>query len=138
MESEEDEAEAESEEPPPPLSEADQQCLREMRIFLRAVLREIRKDRRFLAFFRPMDAYPLRNSRKDSYYDVVRHPIDLDTLGLKIDKGEVCTWQAFQADLERLRANTELYFPVNNAKVGINFLPVVICLLYEFTFFLYV
>ena len=53
--------------------------MRELRVFLRASLYELAKDRRYSIFMNPVDP-----DKVPDYYDVVSHPMDLETMRMKV------------------------------------------------------
>ena len=60
--------------------EKDDHCLRELRICFRAVLDELRKEKRYAAFWRPVDPEEVPD-----YYEIIKTPMDLDTIRSKVD-----------------------------------------------------
>lgn len=61
--------------------ERDAYHLRELRNFLRLSLGELHKDKRFLPFWRPVDPEVVLD-----YYDIVKCPMDLETMRAKVDE----------------------------------------------------
>ena len=55
------------------------QCRRELRTFFRAALSELHKEKRCTAFWRPVDPEMVPD-----YYDVIRAPMDLETMRMKV------------------------------------------------------
>ncbi|CAM9684766.1 unnamed protein product [Chrysoparadoxa australica] len=88
------------------VNEKREHTLRELRIFLRAVLHELRKDRRYAAFCYPVDVEEVTD-----YLSVVKNPMDLDTMRTKCDMEQYVTLEEFNEDLELIRANAQAYNP---------------------------
>ena len=85
------------------LREKDDHCLRELRICLRAVLEQLRKEKRYTPFWRPVDP-----EETPDYYEVIRNPIDLETIRAKVDAADYLNLQAFLDDVDLIRANAEV------------------------------
>jgi len=86
------------------LVEKDDYHLRELRVFFRASLHELTKDRKYAIFWRPVD--PEANP---DYYDIVPAPMDLDTMRMKVDDDFYETKAAFLHDVEQIAFNARLY-----------------------------
>ena len=74
------ESEVASKLPPVAMTEdGDNQCVRELRNFLRATLGELHKEKKCLVFWRPVDPESVPD-----YYDVISCPMDLETMRMKV------------------------------------------------------
>eukprot|EP00617_Octactis_speculum_P020750 CAMPEP_0185757208 /NCGR_PEP_ID=MMETSP1174-20130828/15673_1 /TAXON_ID=35687 /ORGANISM="Dictyocha speculum, Strain CCMP1381" /LENGTH=375 /DNA_ID=CAMNT_0028436521 /DNA_START=16 /DNA_END=1143 /DNA_ORIENTATION=+ len=80
--------------------------LRELRICLRAVLADIRKEKRYSIFARPVDP-----EQSPGYYQVILEPMDLDTMRARIDAGEYLCASDFIADTRLIKENARKYPP---------------------------
>jgi hypothetical protein len=90
------------------LNEKDEYHLRELRVFLRASLHELSKDKRYSIFWQPVDPVIIRD-----YYDVVKAPMDLETIRMKVDDGFYETKAAFIHDFQQISFNAKEYNPVS-------------------------
>ena len=86
--------------------EKDEHCKGELRVFLRAVLSEIRKDPKNGVFQRAVDP-----EEAPDYYELIDEPMDLDTVRARIDAKEYLSLRSFVRDLERIARNAEAYNP---------------------------
>ena len=86
------------------VDERDTYHQRELRTFLRMCLTELIKDRRYTAFARPVDPESVLD-----YYDVVRHPMDLETMRTKVGDGLYPSMAHFLRDLEQIVFNAQEY-----------------------------
>lgn len=80
------ESEIASKIPQPPAimtEDGDNQCVRELRNFLRATLGELHKEKKCLVFWRPVDP-----ENVPDYYDVISCPMDLETMRMKVSAVE--------------------------------------------------
>ena len=82
--------------------------IRELRVFFRATLHELSKDKRYAIFWRQVD--PMSTP---DYYDVVKAPMDLETIRMKVDDHFYETKGAFMHDIEQIAFNAKLYNPVS-------------------------
>ena len=87
--------------------ERERNCLRELRNFFRTVLHVLYKEKRFSMFCKPVDPEAVPD-----YYDVIKYPMDLETIRMKIDEGCYATYQAFLSDIERIVFNAREYNPL--------------------------
>lgn len=79
----------------------DEHCLRELRIFFRAALRELRNDRSVTALWRPIDP-----DECPEFYQVAEDPIDLSVIRARVDaQSYYPTLDAFLADIDTVRTN---------------------------------
>ena len=63
------------------LSDEDKQCKREIRTFYRAALSELCREKKCAVFNKPVDPELVID-----YYDVVKCPMDLDTMRMKVSR----------------------------------------------------
>ena len=87
--------------------EREKNCLRELRNFFRTVLHVLYKEKRFSVFCKPVDPEAVPD-----YYDVIKYPMDLETIRMKIDEGCYTTYAAFLCDIERILFNAKEYNPL--------------------------
>ena len=95
----------------PPKYEKDERDIyhiRELRVFFRATLHELSKDKRYTVFWRQVDPYTVPD-----YYDIVKAPMDLDTIRMKVDDHFYETKEAFMHDIEQIAFNAKLYNPLS-------------------------
>ncbi|XP_041421005.1 ATPase family AAA domain-containing protein 2B isoform X3 [Xenopus laevis] len=91
------------------LSEAEKQrmedheenTLRELRLFLRDVTKRLATDKRFSIFSKPVS----------DYLEVIRNPMDLSTIMMKIDKHRYLTALDFLQDIDLICSNALEYNP---------------------------
>jgi SpoVK/Ycf46/Vps4 family AAA+-type ATPase len=87
--------------------ERDRNCLRELRNFFRAVLTFLHKEKRYAVFCKPVDP-----EHVPDYYDVIRYPMDLETIRIKVDEQLYPTYLSFYRDFERILFNAREYNPI--------------------------
>ena len=75
-------------------------CWRELRVFLRACLRELRSDRALAPLWRPVDP-----EEQPEYLAVVAEPLDLGVVRARVDAARYKTLGAFLEDVGRVRTN---------------------------------
>jgi hypothetical protein len=85
----------------------DHQCLREQRTFFRAAITELLKENKFKVFCRPVDPEAVPD-----YYDVVKRPMDLETMRMKVDSQLYPTLQHFMRDIDQIVFNAKAYNPM--------------------------
>jgi SpoVK/Ycf46/Vps4 family AAA+-type ATPase len=90
------------------LEDKEMDLLRQLRIFFRAVLHELSKERRFQILWKPVDP-----DVAPDYYDIVRAPMDLETMRCKVDEHYYTTKEAFTYDIQQVTFNAKLYNPAN-------------------------
>lgn len=86
--------------------ERDLHCLRELRIFLGQVLDYCGTQKLYSHFFFPVDIQEVPD-----YYAVVTKPMDLFTMREKLNDGEYTCFDQFQADVEQIVRNANLFNP---------------------------
>lgn len=86
--------------------ERDLHCLRELRIFLGQVLDYCGTQKLYSHFFFPVDIEEVPD-----YYAVVTKPMDLFTMREKLNDGEYTCFDQFQADVEQIVRNANLFNP---------------------------
>lgn len=52
---------------------------------------------------------PVNPNEVQDYYEIIKEPIDLETISLKIDKGEYKEMAVFEADVMRMFSNCQQY-----------------------------
>ena len=87
--------------------EREKNNLRELRNFFRTVLHVLYKEKRFSVFCKPVDPEAVPD-----YYDIIKYPMDLETIRMKIDEGCYTTYFAFLRDIERIVFNAREYNPL--------------------------
>lgn len=85
-------------------------ALRELRLFLRDVLNKIMRDRRFSIFQKPVDL-----EDTPDYLTVVKKPMDLETMMVKIDYHKYETAKEFLNDIELIVSNALEYNPARDS-----------------------
>jgi len=92
-----------------------QQSLRELRIFLRDCLQFLYKERRFLIFFKPVNAeqYP-------EYYEAVNNHLDLSIILERIDNHHYLSLQPFLDDIELMINNFIQFHPLVDSMQIVN------------------
>ena len=78
-------------------------CLRELRVFLRACLRELRNDRALAHLWRPVDP-----EEQPEYLSVVTEPLDLGVVRARVDAQHYKTLKAFLDDIAYVKTNASL------------------------------
>ena len=102
--SEVDESPAPSPAAPREPGEKEAHCLRELRVFLRAALRELKADRSLQALWRPVDP-----EESPEYFAVVQSPMDLSVVRAKVDGGLYPTLRHFLSDVRVVRENAAAF-----------------------------
>ncbi len=87
--------------------ERDRQCQRELRTFFRASLNELHKEKRCNAFSRPVDPEMVPD-----YYNIIKCPMDLETMRMKVDEHMYPTLGHFLRDIEQIAFNAREYNPM--------------------------
>lgn len=82
--------------------------MRELRLFMRAALAEMFKEKKLSPLFRPVDPELVPD-----YYDVITAPMDLDTIRTKVDEDMYPTYRCFYYDLEQIGFNATTYNPLD-------------------------
>ena len=80
----------------------DEHCMRELRIFLRTVIKELWKERKFQPFFHAVDEEVVRD-----YYQVIKNPMDLDQIAENIDDCVYTSIELFLKDLKLIVSNAK-------------------------------
>ena len=93
--------------------ERDRHYFREQRLFFRAALGQLFKEKRFSSLSRPVDP-----EQVPDYYDVVLSPMDLETMRSKVDAHLYPTYQHFIYDIEQIVYNAKLYNPTDGSSRG--------------------
>ncbi|XP_063829323.1 ATPase family AAA domain-containing protein 2-like [Ostrinia nubilalis] len=102
--------------PPPPPRESQEDMarrkrkedykLRELRIFLRDICRKLASNRRFYKFTKPVDLEEVTD-----YLDIVKQPMDLETMMTKVDMHKYNCAKEFLDDIDLICANALEYNP---------------------------
>ncbi|CAH2235057.1 ATPase family AAA domain-containing protein 2-like isoform X2 [Pararge aegeria] len=102
--------------PPPPPRESEAEIarrkrkedykLRELRIFLRDICRKLASNRRFYKFTKPVDLEEVTD-----YLDIVKQPMDLETMMTKVDLHQYNCAKEFLDDVDLICANALEYNP---------------------------
>ncbi|XP_013179683.1 PREDICTED: ATPase family AAA domain-containing protein 2-like [Papilio xuthus] len=101
--------------PPPPRESAEEVArrkrkedykLRELRIFLRDICRKLASNRRFYKFTKPVDLEEVTD-----YLDIVKQPMDLETMMTKVDMHKYNCAKEFLDDIDLICANALEYNP---------------------------
>ncbi|XP_048478946.1 ATPase family AAA domain-containing protein 2 [Plutella xylostella] len=101
--------------PPPPRESAEEIArrkrkedykLRELRIFLRDICRKLASNRRFYKFTKPVDLEEVTD-----YLDIVKQPMDLETMMTKVDMHKYNCAREFLDDVDLICANALEYNP---------------------------
>ena len=90
----------------------DEHCIRELRIFLRSVMKELWKERKFQPFFHAVDEEVVTD-----YYKIIKNPMDLDQVSENIDDGVYTSIELFLKDLKLIVTNAKKY---NKPTAGTN------------------
>ncbi|CAG9112238.1 unnamed protein product [Plutella xylostella] len=80
--------------------------LRELRIFLRDICRKLASNRRFYKFTKPVDLVEVTD-----YLDIVKQPMDLETMMTKVDMHKYNCAREFLDDVDLICANALEYNP---------------------------
>ncbi|KAF9799595.1 hypothetical protein SFRURICE_018782 [Spodoptera frugiperda] len=101
--------------PPPPRESAEEMTrrkrkedykLRELRIFLRDICRKLASNRRFYKFTKPVDLEEVTD-----YLDIIKQPMDLETMMTKVDMHKYNCAKEFLDDIDLICANALEYNP---------------------------
>ncbi|CAH0725558.1 unnamed protein product, partial [Brenthis ino] len=102
--------------PPPPPRESKEEIarrkrkedykLRELRIFLRDICRKLASNRRFYKFTKPVDLEEVTD-----YLDIIKQPMDLETMMTKVDMHKYNCAKEFLDDVDLICANALEYNP---------------------------
>ncbi|XP_068617633.1 LOW QUALITY PROTEIN: ATPase family AAA domain-containing protein 2-like [Battus philenor] len=101
--------------PPPPRESAEEVArrkrkedykLRELRIFLRDICRKLASNRRFYKFTKPVDLEEVTD-----YLDIIKQPMDLETMMTKVDMHKYNCAKEFLDDIDLICANALEYNP---------------------------
>ncbi|GBP30143.1 ATPase family AAA domain-containing protein 2 [Eumeta japonica] len=102
--------------PPPPPRESPAEIsrrkrkedykLRELRIFLRDICRKLASNRRFYKFTKPVDLEEVTD-----YLDIIKQPMDLETMMTKVDMHKYNCAKEFLDDIDLICANALEYNP---------------------------
>lgn len=101
--------------PPPPRETAEEVTrrkrkedykLRELRIFLRDICRKLASNRRFYKFTKPVDLEEVTD-----YLDIIKQPMDLETMMTKVDMHKYNCAKEFLDDIDLICANALEYNP---------------------------
>ncbi|KPJ18640.1 ATPase family AAA domain-containing protein 2 [Papilio machaon] len=101
--------------PPPPRESAEEAArrkrkedykLRELRIFLRDICRKLASNRRFYKFTKPVDLEEVTD-----YLDIIKQPMDLETMMTKVDMHKYNCAKEFLDDIDLICANALEYNP---------------------------
>ncbi|RVE47330.1 hypothetical protein evm_008011 [Chilo suppressalis] len=102
--------------PPPPPRETEEEIarrkrkedykLRELRIFLRDICRKLASNRRFYKFTKPVDLEEVTD-----YLDIIKEPMDLETMMTKVDMHKYNCAKEFLDDIDLICANALEYNP---------------------------
>ncbi|XP_026733391.1 ATPase family AAA domain-containing protein 2-like isoform X2 [Trichoplusia ni] len=102
--------------PPPPVRETAEEetrrkrkedyKLRELRIFLRDICRKLASNRRFYKFTKPVDLEEVTD-----YLDIIKQPMDLETMMTKVDMHKYNCAKEFLDDIDLICANALEYNP---------------------------
>lgn len=90
-------------------NEKDKNYLREQRVFFRAALSELLKEKRFQSLWRPVDP-----EQVPDYYDIIKSPMDIETMRAKVDEDLYPTYQSFLYDLQQIIHNAREYNPLTS------------------------
>lgn len=88
------------------LEKREEATLRELRIFLREILAKMARNKLFYMFTRPVDI-----NEVPDYLDIIKQPMDLETMMTKIDQHAYESAKDFLADIELICANALEYNP---------------------------
>jgi ATPase family AAA domain-containing protein 2 len=80
--------------------------LRELRIFLREILAKMARNKLFFYFTQPVDVEEVTD-----YLDIIKNPMDLETMMTKIDQHCYESAKDFLTDIEQICANALEYNP---------------------------
>ncbi|PRP81474.1 ATPase family AAA domain-containing protein 2 [Planoprotostelium fungivorum] len=95
----------------------DTHYLRELRIFLRDVIRVIQRERHYTFFYKP-----LSREQFPAFYDAVEHPLDMNVIAERIDADYYLSTEEFIADVDKMlndvRENSHLLGGAKNKLAG--------------------
>lgn len=91
------------------LRQQEEATLRELRLFLRDILTKLMRDRRYSMFAKPVDALEVPD-----YLEVIKQPMDMETMMVKIDLHKYQTVAQFLQDIELICSNALEYNPDRN------------------------
>uniref|UniRef100_A0A8C1YSQ9 ATPase family AAA domain-containing protein 2 n=1 Tax=Cyprinus carpio TaxID=7962 RepID=A0A8C1YSQ9_CYPCA len=88
------------------LEEQEENTLRELRLFLRDVTKRLATDKRFQIFSKPVDIEEVSD-----YLEVIRQPMDLSSIMMKIDTHKYLAAKDFLVDIDLICSNALEYNP---------------------------
>ncbi|XP_026114018.1 ATPase family AAA domain-containing protein 2B-like isoform X1 [Carassius auratus] len=88
------------------LEEQEENTLRELRLFLRDVTKRLATDKRFQIFSKPVDIEEVSD-----YLEVIKQPMDLSTIMMKIDTHKYLAAKDFLVDIDLICSNALEYNP---------------------------
>uniref|UniRef100_A0A671P2K3 ATPase family AAA domain-containing protein 2 n=1 Tax=Sinocyclocheilus anshuiensis TaxID=1608454 RepID=A0A671P2K3_9TELE len=88
------------------LEEQEENTLRELRLFLRDVTKRLATDKRFQIFSKPVDIEEVSD-----YLEVIKQPMDLSTIMMKIDTHKYLVAKDFLVDIDLICSNALEYNP---------------------------
>uniref|UniRef100_A0A8C1IXG5 ATPase family AAA domain-containing protein 2 n=1 Tax=Cyprinus carpio TaxID=7962 RepID=A0A8C1IXG5_CYPCA len=88
------------------LEEQEENTLRELRLFLRDVTKRLATDKRFQIFSKPVDIEEVSD-----YLEVIKQPMDLSTIMMKIDTHKYMVAKDFLVDIDLICSNALEYNP---------------------------
>jgi len=90
----------------------DRPGLVELRTKLEVVLKGLQSQKEAWPFLTPVDA-----EIAPTYYDIIKHPMDLQTMGKKLEDGDYRSPQAFRKDFELMISNCREFNPPKSSYV---------------------
>ncbi|KAG0724334.1 ATPase family AAA domain-containing protein 2 [Chionoecetes opilio] len=91
------------------VEEEEEATLRELRIFLREICAKLARNRTFYIFTKPVD-----EEEVPDYREIIKEPMDLESMMTKIDKHEYECAQDFLHDIDLICTNALEYNPDRN------------------------
>uniref|UniRef100_A0A671QVM7 ATPase family AAA domain-containing protein 2 n=1 Tax=Sinocyclocheilus anshuiensis TaxID=1608454 RepID=A0A671QVM7_9TELE len=88
------------------LEEQEENTLRELRLFLRDVTKRLATDKRFQIFSKPVDIEEVSD-----YLEVIKQPMDLSAIMMKIDTHKYMVAKDFLVDIDLICSNALEYNP---------------------------
>eukprot|EP01135_Chromosphaera_perkinsii_P010454 Nk52_evm17s2133 gene=Nk52_evmTU17s2133 len=88
------------------LEEKEENALRELRIYLRSVTENLLTERKLSCFFKPVNPEEVPD-----YFEIVRNPMDLQTILQKVDDNMYTTVDSYLGDINLIVDNAVLYNP---------------------------
>uniref|UniRef100_A0A672QTU9 ATPase family AAA domain-containing protein 2 n=1 Tax=Sinocyclocheilus grahami TaxID=75366 RepID=A0A672QTU9_SINGR len=88
------------------LEEQEENTLRELRLFLRDVTKRLATDKRFQIFSKPVDIEEVSD-----YLEVIKQPMDLSSIMMKIDTHKYMVAKDFLVDIDLICSNALEYNP---------------------------